>query len=65
MTKKEEISFEDGKRKLPDGWRWVKLSEISRLVSGWPLDQKLIAITKATTTCVGSTRCRISDEEVS
>ncbi|MBW4567119.1 MAG: restriction endonuclease subunit S [Tolypothrix carrinoi HA7290-LM1] len=34
MTKQEEISFEDGKRKLPDRWQLVKLSEISRLVSG-------------------------------
>jgi hypothetical protein len=34
VTNKEEISFEGGKKNLPSGWRWVKLREISRLVSG-------------------------------
>ncbi|RCJ21001.1 hypothetical protein A6S26_25200 [Nostoc sp. ATCC 43529] len=34
MRKKVEISFEGSKRNLPDGWKWVKLRQISRLVSG-------------------------------
>jgi restriction endonuclease S subunit len=34
VTNKEEISFEDGKRKLPDGWRWVKLGDVCEVIMG-------------------------------
>lgn len=34
MTNKEKISFEDGKRKLPSGWRWVKLGDVSSVHPG-------------------------------
>ncbi|MDZ7968918.1 MAG: restriction endonuclease subunit S [Nostoc sp. DedSLP03] len=34
MTNKEEFSFEDGKRKLPSGWRWVKLGHVCDFIGG-------------------------------
>ncbi|WGV28384.1 restriction endonuclease subunit S [Halotia branconii] len=32
MTNKENINFEGGKRKLPDGWRWVKLGNLCQRI---------------------------------
>ncbi len=34
MMETPEIIHQDGKRKLPDGWRWVQLSELSELAGG-------------------------------